>query len=152
MKRLSVPAFPCCPVSTQPFRDLLLMWKVAQPQCSFILDFCFLNTSYVVGDMTWTSYLSPSPSRNYTGSLISFQPGYNIVPKAQCLFFRYCWGELASEGKTEGSCSPISSLHHLPSKSCAEQCRAVQQPWAATESTKCSDTSAFPVHGCPTLG
>ena len=56
--RLNVPAFPCWPVSTQPFRDLLLMWKLAQPQCSVILDFCFANTSYVVGDMTWTSYLS----------------------------------------------------------------------------------------------
>lgn len=117
MKRLSVPAFPCCPVSTQPFRDLLLMWKLAQPQCSFILDFCFVNTSYVVGDMTWTSYLSPSPSRNYTGSLISFQSGYNIVPKAQCLFFSYCRWELASESKIEGDCSPISPLHHLPSES-----------------------------------
>lgn len=117
MKRLSVPAFPCCPVSTQPFGDLLLMWKLAQPQCSFMLDFCFVNTSYVVGDMTWTSYLSPSPSRNYTGSLVPFQSGYNEVPKAQCLFFSYCWWELASEGKIEGGCSPISPQHHLPSKS-----------------------------------
>lgn len=79
MKGLNVPAFPCCPVSTQPFRDLLLMWKLAQPQCSFILDFCFVNTSYVVGDMTWASYLSPSPSSSYTGSLMLFQSGWNTT-------------------------------------------------------------------------
>lgn len=123
MKRLNVPAFPCCPVSTQPFRDLLFMWKLAQPQCSFILDFCFVNTSYVVGDMTWTSYLSPSPSSNYTGSLVLFQSGYYIVPKAWYLLFSYCWRGLESAGKPESGCSPTSPLHHLPSRSMvAVQC------------------------------
>lgn len=126
MKRLSVPAFPCCPVSTQPFGDLLLMWKSAQPQCSFILDFCFVNTSYVVGDMTWTSYLSPSPSRNYTGSLISFQPGYNIIPKAQCLFFSYCRWEMGGGIRRQNRGWPFS-LSPAPSPlqehgGCAKLC------------------------------
>lgn len=154
MKRLIVLAFPCCPVSTQPFRDLLLMWKLAQPQCSFILDFCFVNTSYVAGDMTWTSYLSPSPSSNHTGSLIWFPSGYYIAPKAQYSLFSYCWWELEPSGKPESGPSSTSPQHHHPSRSTvAMRCCPANQD-GATEGTKCSDTSAFTWNvqpGCPML-
>lgn len=109
MRRLNVRAFPCCPVSTQPFRDLLLMWKLAQPQCSFILDFSFVNTSYVVGDMTWTSYLSPSPSSNYwEPHFISVRLLYSS--QTQYLLFSYCWWGLESAGKPESRSFPTSPL------------------------------------------
>lgn len=116
IKRTSFPMLPC---QHTALRDLLLMWKWVQPQCSFILDFCFVNTGYVVGDMTWTSYLSLSPSSNYTGSLIWLQSGYYIVPKAWYLLFSYCWWGLEPAGKPESCSSPTLPLHRLLSGSTA---------------------------------
>lgn len=92
--------------------------------------------------------LPPETTLGASFYFISFQSGYNTVPKAQCLFFSYCWCELASEGKIESGCSPISPLHDLPSEStvAVQSCAAIS---VATESTMCSDTSAFTVLGVP---
>lgn len=54
-------SFSVLPCQHTARRDLLWMWKLAQPRCLFSLDFCFINTRFAVGDTTRTSHLSPSP-------------------------------------------------------------------------------------------